>query len=241
MLDYDKLKQASEANEEWRYLIDETKQVNKNFAVSNFGRIYSTKTNKIVKQYPNKKTGYYYFYLTDFGSKHFEIMHTHRAVALSFLGYPTDLKDDFLEVDHINEVKADNRLANLQWISHEENVTRATAIQRRAESLKKTNEIKRKDSMIAQLVQENQDLKKANEEQEKELRRIKNERNNLQLEYENLTKENNELKTKLKKFEFNYELAEAIFANVKKDAKQLQESTDDLDEIFDMIFQDEQI
>lgn len=159
MLDYDKLKQASEANEEWRYLIDETKQVNKNFAVSNFGRIYSTKTNKIVKQYPNKKTGYYYFYLTDFGSKHFEIMHTHRTVALSFLGYPTDLKDDFLEVDHINEVKADNRLANLQWISQQENTTRATSQERRIESLKKTVELKHKEAQIQELLQENKILK----------------------------------------------------------------------------------
>ena len=260
MLDYDKLKQASEANEEWRYLIDETKQVNKNFAVSNFGRIYSTKTNKIVKQYLNKKTGYYCFYLTDFGSKNFEVMHTHRAVALSFLGYPTHLKDDFPVVDHINEIKGDNRLSNLQWITHKENIVRETATIRRVENLKKTIELKHKfqekDSLIIQLAEENQNLKKSADNQaeqviasynetidklKKEIDGLKNERNNLQLEYENLTKENNELKAKLKKFEFNYELAEAIFANVKKDAKQLQESTDDLDEIFDMIFQDEQI
>ena len=274
MIDLNKLQQVSEPNEEWKYLIDETKKVNTNFAVSNFGRIYSTKTNKIVKQYTNRTTKYNYFFLNDYGSKNFEIMHTHRAVALSFLGYPTHLKDDFPVVDHINEVKGDNRLSNLQWITHKENVVRETAIVRRVESLKKTIEIKHKfqekDSLIVQLAQENQNLKKSvdnqaeqtissynemidklkkenelfrkvNEEQAKELQQIKTEKNNLQLEYENIIKENSELKAKLEKFEFNYELAEAIFANVKKDVKQLQETTDNLDEIFDMIFQDEQI
>ena len=51
MIDFDKLKQVSEPNEKWNYLVDEKLKVNKDFGISNFGRVYSTKRNKLVKQY----------------------------------------------------------------------------------------------------------------------------------------------------------------------------------------------
>lgn len=163
MIDNDKLKQLSEPNEEWKYLIDESKQTNFDFAVSNFGRIYSMKHNRIVRQYNNKHTGYNYFYLSDIRSYGSGTMNVHRAVALTWLGYPTFLKDDFPVVDHINEIKTDNRVSNLQWITQQENVTRATAIKRRVETLKKTVEtrklLKEKDSIIEKLTLENRLLR----------------------------------------------------------------------------------
>ena len=51
MIDLDKLEELSEPNENWKILIGENRQKNEDFAVSCFGRIYSTKYNKIVKQY----------------------------------------------------------------------------------------------------------------------------------------------------------------------------------------------
>ena len=86
-------------------------------------------------------------------------MNVHRAVALTWLDIPADLKDDYAVVDHINEVKTDNRVANLQWISQQENTTRATSQERRIESLKKTIELKHKEAQIEQLLQENKILK----------------------------------------------------------------------------------
>lgn len=216
MIDLNKLQQITEANEKWKYLIDEKLKLNEDFVISNFGRVYSTKHNRLVKQYTNKTTGYNYFFLNDYDNKNYETIATHRAVALSWLKRPVDLKDDYYVVDHVNEIKTDNRVVNLQWITQRENLLKGTVQERKVKELKKTVEIrnllKEKDSMIIQLIKENQDLKKDNEG----------------------------LKTKLKKFELDKELVETVFSKMKKDVKQLQKTTDDLDEIFDTIFQDEQ-
>lgn len=159
MINYDKLEKITEPGENWKYLIGENRQTNENFVVSNFGRIYSTQHNKIVKLYNNKHTGYDYFFLNDYGSKSYDTMNVHRAVALTWLNIPTDLEDDYMVVDHINEVKTDNRVTNLQWVSQQENTTRATSQERRIESLKKTIELKHKEAQIQELIQENKILK----------------------------------------------------------------------------------
>ena len=52
----------------------------------------------------------------------------HRLIAETFL--PND--DPTKEVNHINECKSDNRVCNLEWISHIENINHGTAILRRA-------------------------------------------------------------------------------------------------------------
>lgn len=159
MINCDKLEKISEPCENWKYLIGEDRKKNENFVVSNFGRVYSTKYNRLVKLYYNKGTGYNYFFINEYKDKNYDTMNVHRAVALSWLPYPNDLKDDYAVVDHINEVKTDNRVTNLQWISQQENTTRATSQGRRIESLKKTIELRHKEAQIQELIQENQILK----------------------------------------------------------------------------------
>lgn len=159
MINYDKLEKISEPCENWKYLIGEDRKKNENFVISNFGRIYSTKYNRLVKLYYNKGTGYNYFFINEYKDKNYDTMNVHRAVALTWLEYPTDLKDDYAVVDHINEVKTDNRVTNLQWISQQENTTRATSQERRIESLKRTIELRHKEAQIQELLQENQILK----------------------------------------------------------------------------------
>lgn len=44
---------------------------------------------------------------------------THRVVALAFHGIPSKERD---ECSHKNGVKTDNRPANLEWLSHRENI-----------------------------------------------------------------------------------------------------------------------
>lgn len=159
MINYDKLEKITEPGENWKFLIGEDRKKNENFVVSNYGRIFSIRDNRLVKLYPNNKTGYLYFYLSKFGTGRFDTMNVHRAVALTWLEYPNDLKDDYVVVDHKNEVKTDNRITNLQWISQQENTTRATSQERRIESLKKTIELRHKEAQIQELIQENKILK----------------------------------------------------------------------------------
>ncbi len=54
-------------------------------------------------------------------------IHVHRLVAEAFLerNNPTDV------VNHINEIKIDNRVSNLEWCTVTENVNHGTAIERR--------------------------------------------------------------------------------------------------------------
>lgn len=159
MINYDKLEKISEPCENWKFLVDENRQTNNDFVISNFGRVYSTKYNRLVKLYHNKHTGYDYFFINEYRDKNYNTMNVHRAVALSWLPYPNDLKDDYAVVDHKNEVKTDNRVTNLQWISQQENTTRATSQERRIESLKRTIELKHKEAQIQELIQENKILK----------------------------------------------------------------------------------
>ena len=63
-------------------------------------------------------TGYLFTGITS--KKHRKILNItiHRAVAWSFLGAP---KQDKMVVNHINGVKTDNRLENLEWITYLDN------------------------------------------------------------------------------------------------------------------------
>lgn len=85
------------------------------YQVSNTGQVKSLRNNKILK--PGKTSdGYLQVTLSKNGeAKCFLI---HRLVAEAFLPNEEELP----EVDHINNDKADNRICNLQWISHVENL-----------------------------------------------------------------------------------------------------------------------
>jgi len=98
MINYDKLEKISEPGENWKYLIGEDRKKNENFVVSNFGRVYSAKYNRLVKLYHNKQTGYDYFFINEYRDKNYDTMNVHRAVALTWLDIPTDLKDDYYVV-----------------------------------------------------------------------------------------------------------------------------------------------
>lgn len=70
----------------------------------------------LVKQWI-KRSGYYEVELWKKGKrKHFKVS---RLVLESFRPHPNS---EELDVDHINRDKFDNRLENLQWLSHKENV-----------------------------------------------------------------------------------------------------------------------
>lgn len=97
-------------NEIWKPLKEE------NYFVSNMGRIKSTR-NKInailIATYINPKHGYITVNIAG------KIYMVHRLVAEAFIPNP----NNYPEVNHINEIKTDNRAANLNWMTSKDNTT----------------------------------------------------------------------------------------------------------------------
>lgn len=74
-----------------------------------------------------------------------DIIYVHRIIAETFIPNPENKPC----VNHINEVKHDNRVENLEWLTHKENSKHGTAIARRGETFKgfkHSEEAKRKIS-----------------------------------------------------------------------------------------------
>lgn len=85
------------------------------YEVSNTGKIKSLKTNRLLTPQKNN-CGYLYILLTD-SNKKVRINLIHRLVFDSFVGI-----DDGLEINHLDEDKENNRLDNLELITHEDNL-----------------------------------------------------------------------------------------------------------------------
>jgi hypothetical protein len=82
------------------------------------GKIWSNKTNKELKVMLGKN-GYYQVNLSNKGNvKRFSL---HRLIAITFLNN-IDKKQ---QVNHINGIKTDNRLENLEWSTRSENMKHA--------------------------------------------------------------------------------------------------------------------
>ena len=92
------------------------------YQVSNLGRVKSLKWNKekILNDVIDKK-GYLAYSL--FKNNIRKTAKGHQLVAMAFLNYIPNGKMD-LVVDHINNVKTDNRLENLQIVSNRENISK---------------------------------------------------------------------------------------------------------------------
>ena len=78
------------------------------------GRIWSYITNKFRK--PHLDRGYYQISLTKDKKENF--FRLHRLLALNFIDNPNNKPD----VDHIDRNKQNNDLANLRWVTHQENM-----------------------------------------------------------------------------------------------------------------------
>lgn len=93
------------------------------YQISNFGRVYNVKRGKFLK--PIKiNTSYLLVGLSKDGKVKKYLLH--RLVATAFLENKLQLP----QVNHINEVKTDNRLENLEWCDNKYNNTYGTKIQR---------------------------------------------------------------------------------------------------------------
>ena len=87
-----------------------------NYAASKNGDIISLKTEKILKM-RNNGNGYLYFTLCNKKLEKPKNYYQHRFVYEVFKG----LIPSFLEIDHINNFKSDNRIKNLQLLNQTQN------------------------------------------------------------------------------------------------------------------------
>lgn len=85
------------------------------YQISNYGRIWSTKSNKYLNPYTNNK-GYLAINIQAAnGKRKGELIH--RLVALHFVDNPEGKP----EVDHIDHNRQNNRADNLRWLTKSEN------------------------------------------------------------------------------------------------------------------------
>lgn len=112
------------------------------YQVSNLGRIrtlpkihnsihpYVTKE-KILKFFPNKDGYWLVDLVKDRKKTRFQV---HRLVALTFVPNPQNKP----EVNHINEIKTDNRIENLEWATRTENNNHGTRNKRSGDANSKS-------------------------------------------------------------------------------------------------------
>jgi hypothetical protein len=84
------------------------------YKVSNYGDVYSIRSNKVLSHRPAR--GYKKVALKVKGTIKEPVIH--RLVAEAFIGKPNGK----YEVNHIDLNKHNNRVDNLEWITHSENL-----------------------------------------------------------------------------------------------------------------------
>lgn len=118
-----------------------------NYKISKDGKIYSIAYKKILRNQINND-GYETIQL-----KKYSFL-VHRLVAIAFIDNP-EKKD---QVNHINEIKSDNRVENLQWATQSENITHS-------------NKLKKERKEKERLEKEKKEKEEKDEDEEREKRR----------------------------------------------------------------------
>lgn len=106
--------------EEWKAVVYEDGFISQKYIVSDMGRIYN-KVKGCLYDGSINSGGYKMVYLNEPGlSKPIRIL-KHRIVALAFIPNPANLD----EVNHKDGNKTNNKVENLEWITHRDNILHA--------------------------------------------------------------------------------------------------------------------
>ena len=92
-----------------------------NYGASKKGEIINLKTEKILSRRKNNGNGYLIFVLSNEKLEKPNNYYQHRFVYEVFKG----MIPSIMEVDHINACKSDNRIKNLQLLTHKQNVEKS--------------------------------------------------------------------------------------------------------------------
>ena len=87
------------------------------YTIDSFGRVFSKKRNRFYHG-KTTKNGYMYITLSDEDGGQKQIFSIHRLVAFHFL----KKIDKKIQVNHIDGIKTNNLLINLEWVTASENV-----------------------------------------------------------------------------------------------------------------------
>lgn len=105
------------------------------YQVSNFGRVKSLYTNRILKGSKNNRGGYLKVSLCKNNIKSTKTIH--RLVAQAFIPNPENKP----QVNHIDEDKTNNMVSNLEWMTSKENNNHGTRNERASKAISKSKSI----------------------------------------------------------------------------------------------------